>query len=115
MVSFCFKIDTTQGTASDRYNFYINGVETEYGGTGGETVTTSYPSQNTQFLWVLLYNTTSDDVPTATLMRQTWESLNFITRVVMLMMQQHLDILMIKQEYGNQKKFTGSYGSAGGI
>ena len=48
---FVFKIDTTQGTASDRYNFYINGVETEYGGTGGEVVTTSYPSQNTQFLW----------------------------------------------------------------
>ena len=48
---FVFKIDTTQGTSSDRYNFYINGVETEYGGTGGEVVTTSYPSQNTQFLW----------------------------------------------------------------
>ena len=48
---FVFKIDTTQGTASNRYNFYINGVETEYGGTGGEVVTTSYPSQNTQFLW----------------------------------------------------------------
>lgn len=48
---FVFKIDTTQGTSSNRYNFYINGVETEYGGTGGEVVTTSYPSQNTQFLW----------------------------------------------------------------
>jgi len=48
---FVFKIDTTQGTDSNRYNFYINGVETEYGGTGGEVVTTSYPSQNTQFLW----------------------------------------------------------------
>ena len=48
---FVFKIDTTQGTASDRYNFYINGVETEYGGTGGEVVTTSYPSQNTEFRW----------------------------------------------------------------
>ena len=48
---FVFKIDTTQGTSSNRYNFYINGVETEYGGTGGEVVTTSYPSQNTDFLW----------------------------------------------------------------
>ena len=48
---FVLKIDTTQGTSSDRYNFYINGVETEYGGTGGEVVTTSYPSQNTEFRW----------------------------------------------------------------
>ena len=48
---FVFKADTTQGTSSNRYNFYINGVETEYGGTGGEVVTTSYPSQNTEFLW----------------------------------------------------------------
>ena len=48
---FVFKADTTQGTSSNRYNFYINGVETEYGGTGGEVVTTSYPSQNTEFRW----------------------------------------------------------------
>ena len=48
---FVFKIDTTRGTSSDRYNFYINGVEVEYGGTGGEVVTTSYPSQNTEFRW----------------------------------------------------------------
>ena len=48
---FVFKADTTQGTSSNRYNFYINGVEVEYGGTGGEVVTTSYPSQNTEFLW----------------------------------------------------------------
>ena len=48
---FVLKVDTTQGTSSNRYNFYINGVEVEYGGTGGEVVTTSYPSQNTQFRW----------------------------------------------------------------
>ena len=48
---FVLRVDTTQGTASNRYNFYINGVETEYGGTGGEVVTTSYPSQNTEFRW----------------------------------------------------------------
>ena len=48
---FVLRVDTTQGTSSDRYNFYINGVETEYGGTGGEVVTTSYPSQNTEFRW----------------------------------------------------------------
>ena len=48
---FVLKVDTTQGTSSNRYNFYINGVEVEYGGTGGEVVTTSYPSQNTEFRW----------------------------------------------------------------
>ena len=26
---FVLRVDTTQGTSSDRYNFYINGVETE--------------------------------------------------------------------------------------
>ena len=31
---FVLKVDTTQGTSSNRYNFYINGVEVEYGGTG---------------------------------------------------------------------------------
>jgi len=43
-----FKIDTTQANASDRYNFYVNGVQVAY---DPDTVATSYPSQNVEFLW----------------------------------------------------------------
>ena len=43
-----FKIDTTQANASDRYNFYVNGEQVAY---DPDTVATSYPSQNTEFLW----------------------------------------------------------------
>ena len=43
-----FKIDTTQANASDRYNFYVNGEQVAY---DPDTVTTSYPSQNTEYLW----------------------------------------------------------------
>ena len=43
-----FKIDTTQANASDRYNFYVNGEQVAY---DPDTVATSYPSQNTEYLW----------------------------------------------------------------
>ena len=43
-----FKIDTTQANASDRYNFYVNGEQVAY---DPDTVATSYPSQNVEFLW----------------------------------------------------------------
>ena len=48
MVSFRFKNDSTQGTASDRMAFYINGVQDN---EDSAVVGTTYPSQNLEFKW----------------------------------------------------------------
>ena len=45
---FVLAIDTTQGTDTNRMKFYINGVEPTM---GGQSVSTSYPAENHDFLW----------------------------------------------------------------
>ena len=45
---FVLKIDSTQGTASDRMAFYINGVQDN---EDSAVVGTTYPSQNLEFKW----------------------------------------------------------------
>ena len=109
---FVFKADTTQGTSSDRYNFYINGVETEYGGTGGEVVTTSYPSQNTQFLWGSTiehrigrrsYNSDTADIGIAELHYTSGYAYDATA----------FGYFDDQTGIWKPKKFTGSYGSAG--
>ena len=98
MVSSCFKIDTTQSTASDRMAFYINGTQRR----DPDVVTTQYPSQNFEFNFVKFYKSYHRKKESWILSEKWYMQVDIHYVSGYAYDATHLDILIVRQEHGKK-------------